>query len=164
MIVVTPKETKFLASKFNEGAEQLTKRLSIYLGGSIDYDWQSKVIAKIDKSNIDYERDIVVYNPRKMHGYSNPDCHELLFNESWKDKCLKKSDVIVVNFVSRHEDGLCFLSDSELRDRLLVFCPYEHKHFNTVRYVCREYGIYFVTGNIINENNILESLYKFINK
>lgn len=164
MIVVTPKETKVLASKFNEGEGQLTKRLLIYLGGSVDCDWQSKVIAKIDKSNIDYERDIVVYNPRKMHGYSNPDCHELLFNESWKDKCLKKSDIIIVNFVPGHEDGLCFLSDSELRDRLLVFCPYDHKHFNTVKYICMEHGMHFVTGNLLDENDILESLVKWIDK
>lgn len=160
MIIVTPKETCVLSSKSNEK----DKRLSIYLGGSINYDWQSKVISKIANSSIDYGKDTVVYNPRKMYDSNNSGCHELLYDESWRDKCLKKSDVVIVNFVPGCEDGLYFLTNSELRDHLVVLCPHEHKHFNTVKYICMEYGIHFVTENIINENNILESLYEFINK
>lgn len=160
MIVVTPTETCVLTSKSNEDG----KHLSIYLGGSIDYDWHSKVIAKIANSSIDYGRDTVIYNPRKTQSFNDSDCHELLSGESWRDKCTKKSDIIIVNFVPDYEDGLYFLADSELRNRLVVLCPYEHKHFNTIRYVCDEYRIYFVTGNTIDENNILESLCEFISK
>lgn len=157
MTVVTPKETCIMTHKCNEDS----KHLSIYLGGSVDYDWQSEVIAKIANSSIDYGRHTVVYNPRKMHGTG---CHELLQYESWKDKCLKRSDVILVNFVPGCEDGLGLLSDSDLRDRMIVFCPHDHKHFSTVRYVCREHGMCLVTGSTIDENDILESLYEFINK
>lgn len=164
MIVVTPKETQVLKSKFNKEANQSNKHISIYLGGSIDYDWQSKVISKIVDSVIDYGRDTIVYNPRKIHSINNQNCHEFLSDESWKDTCIKKSDIIVVNFIRGCEDGLNFLSDDTTRDRLVVFCPYDHKHFNTIKYICDKHRIYFVTKDTLDENNILESLFELNNK
>lgn len=168
MVVVTPEETHVLTSKFNEEAWKLGKHLSIYLGGSIDYDdpksdWQSKVIVRMADTSIDYGRDTVVYNPRKMCGTNTPGWHEFLRDESWKEKCLKKSDIIVVNFVPGYEDrdGFGLLSSSELRDHMMVFCPYDSKSFNTAKYVCEQYGIYFVTGNTLDENDILEALFEW---
>ena len=166
MIIVTPKEINVLPSKSNEETCQLGKHLSIYLGGSIDYDpesdWQSKVISKITNSSIDYGQDTVIYNPRKTCCSNNPGCYEVLFDESWQSKCLKNSDIIIVNFVPGHEDGLYLLSDSELRDKMIVVCPYKHKHFNTAKYICKEHGVHFVTGKILDENDILESIIKFL--
>ena len=127
--------------------------VNVFLGGTIDNgdseDWQSELINSI--SNVDLERPVRIYNPRRKEWPSSDNHHEIGMQINWELTFLETADIIVMNILADSKSPISLMEIGLFArtGKLIVFCPKSYYRYDNVMVVCQRFNIPLYTTNNI---------------
>jgi hypothetical protein len=127
--------------------------VNVFLGGTIDNgnsdDWQNELINSI--SNVDLEKPVRIYNPRRKEWPSSDDHREISRQINWELANLEATDVIVMNILADSKSPISLMEIGLFAStgKLMVFCPKTYYRYDNVMVVCQRFNIPLHTTNNI---------------